>query len=58
MPLSSVPLQFLVNVTRSVSLCYERPVLVEPSPAAGSCVAIPEGYNYTARLTGYSEDNR
>ncbi len=56
MPLSSVPLQFLVNVTSSNRSCYERPFLVEPTPAAGSCIAIPVGNNYTARLTGYSDD--
>lgn len=57
-PLSSIPLQFIINVFTSNQPCSERPVLVPPTPANGSCITVPLGTNYITRLTAYSEDTR
>ena len=40
-PLSSVPLQFLVDVFYSNMDCAAAPVFVHPTRTEGSCVAVP-----------------
>ena len=40
-PLSSVPLQFLVLVFTSSAPCASRPEFVEPTRVDGSCVGVP-----------------
>ena len=57
-PMSSVPLQFLVNVFASNQPCSERPVLVSPTPPHGSCIAVPQGTTYSTDLIGYSLNSR
>ena len=57
-PMSSVPLQFLVNVSASNQSCSEIPVLVPPTPSHGSCIAVPLGTNYTTSLIAYSRFTR
>ena len=57
-PMSSVPLQFLVNVSDSNRPCSETPVLVLPTPLHGSCIAVPLGITYTTSLIAYSRFTR
>ena len=40
-PLSSVPLQFLILVFTSTSSCNRRPEFVAPTRVDGSCIGIP-----------------
>ena len=40
-PLSSVPLQFLIRVFSSTAPCTRRPELVEPTRVDGSCIGVP-----------------
>lgn len=58
--ISSVPLQFLVNVSRSSLSCNARPVFVPPTVADGTCIAIPPNTTYTGILVarGSGPDTR
>ena len=46
-PLSSVPLQFLILVFSSTAPCTRRPELVEPTRVDRSCIGVP--FNTTWR---------
>ncbi|XP_038062480.1 uncharacterized protein LOC119732968 [Patiria miniata] len=50
--MSKVPLQFLVNVYMSNinSACDDRPVLIAPSPAQGSCYGLAPGETFSAQI--------
>ena len=49
-PLSSIPLQFLVNVFKSNESCDERPDFTEETRAKASCIGIPHGGTYFDRI--------
>ena len=56
-PLSSIPLQFLLDVFSSPQMCTEgsRPTLVPgETPEDGSCIAVPFGSTYSALLVADS----
>ena len=53
-PLSSVALQFLINVTAFNRSCTQQPGFIDPTPPQGSCIAIPPGATFTAQLTATS----
>ena len=56
-PLSSVPIQFLVNVFSDSIPCNSvtRPELVPgETPTDGSCIPVPAGGTYRAGLVAYS----
>lgn len=54
-PLSSVPLQFLVDVMNSTSTsCAEQPMLVGETPTDGSCVPVELDTTYTANIIATS----
>jgi len=46
-PISSVPLQFLVNVSAAPVPCDARPMFVPPTERDGTCIAIPPNGTYT-----------
>ena len=49
-PLSSTPLQFLVNVFYSTASCSSVPEFVSPTREDGSRVAVPSGTTYHERI--------
>jgi hypothetical protein len=53
-PLSSIPLQFLVNVFDSSASCASRPQLVGVTPPDGSCYPVASGSTWTARIVAQS----
>ena len=53
-PISSVPLQFLVNVSYASVACDARPVFVPPTEDDGTCIAIPPNATYTGILVARS----
>ena len=53
-PISSVPLQFLVNVSAAPVPCDARPVFVPPTEDDGTCIAIPSNSIYTGILVARS----
>jgi len=54
-PISSVPLQFLVNVSSAPSIaCDARPTFVPPTEEDGTCIAIPPNTTYTGILVSRS----
>ena len=53
-PLSSIPLQFLVNVFSSSASCASRPELVGVTPPDGSCYPVASGSTWTARIVAQS----
>jgi len=53
-PISSVPLQFLVNVSHSSVACDARPIFVPPTADDGTCIAIPPNSTYTGILVARS----
>ena len=53
-PLSSIPLQFLVNVFDSSASCASRPELVGATPPDGSCYPVASGSTWTARIVAQS----
>ena len=53
-PISSVPLQFLVNVSNASIACDARPVFVPPTEDDGTCIAIPPNSTYTGILVARS----
>ena len=46
-PLSSIPVQFLVNVFTSSQPCSAQPVFVGSTVASGACIAVLSTYNDT-----------
>ena len=59
-PLSSIPLQFLINVFSSSRLCGtpDRPFLVAgETPADDSCIPVPFGTTYTAGIVASSNSS-
>ena len=48
--LSSIPLQFLVNVFKSNEPCDERPDFTKETRPKGSCIGIPPGGTYFDRI--------
>ena len=56
-PLSSVALQFLVQVVSSSQPCSRKPKFISPTPSSGSHITISPGGTFTAQLradSGYS----
>ena len=53
-PLSSVGLQFLVLVVDTERSCSANPSFISPTLPDGSCVAIPSGETFHARLVAVS----
>ena len=53
-PISSVPLQFLVNVSRASIACDARPLFVPPTEDDGTCIAIPPSSTYSGILVARS----
>jgi len=53
-PISSVPLQFLINVTDAPVACDARPQFVPPTEDDGTCIAIPPKSTYTGILVARS----
>ena len=53
-PLSSVPLQFLVNVYYTGSACASRPELVGSTVADGVCIGVPFGTTWSNRIIAQS----
>jgi len=53
-PMSSVPVQFLVNVSRASVACDARPVFVRPTEDDGACIAVPPNTTYTGVLAARS----
>ena len=49
-PLSKVPLQFLVQVFKSDSACANKPVFVRYSPADKACIGVPFNTTWTEDL--------
>ncbi|XP_048590560.1 uncharacterized protein LOC116611783 isoform X3 [Nematostella vectensis] len=47
LPLSSVPLQFLVKVFRSSEKCHRKPEFVDETRADRSCIGVPFNMQYT-----------
>lgn len=53
-PISSMPLQFLVNVSRTQIACDARPQFVPPTEDDGTCIAIPANATYVGLLVAQS----
>lgn len=56
-PLSSVPLQFLVNVFHSNDQCANNPEFVYPTPITGSCFGVPFNTTFFETLIAKSGSN-
>ncbi|XP_053399313.1 deleted in malignant brain tumors 1 protein-like [Mercenaria mercenaria] len=57
-PLSSIPVQFLVQVYQSSDSCAVRPELIDPSPQNGDCIVVRKNETFetsiTAHMGGYN----
>ncbi|XP_060556057.1 deleted in malignant brain tumors 1 protein-like isoform X2 [Ruditapes philippinarum] len=57
-PLSSIPVQFLVQVYRSHDSCSVKPALIDPSPHDGDCIVVRKNETFettiTAHIDGYN----
>jgi len=53
-PISSVPLQFLVDVMSSPIACDARPRFISPTEEDGTCIAIPPNTTYSGLLVARS----
>ncbi|XP_071964990.1 uncharacterized protein [Antedon mediterranea] len=53
-PLSTVPLQFLVNVFSNEGLCSSAPEFVDPTPKDGACIGIPANETYIQEIVAKS----
>ncbi len=53
-PLSSVPLQFIVSVFTSAGACTSRPEFVPPTRVDRSCIAVPFNTLYAERIIAQS----
>ncbi|XP_068209798.1 uncharacterized protein [Palaemon carinicauda] len=53
-PLSSISLQFVVEVYPSDQSCYDSPHFIHPTFLSGFCVAVPEGTIFSSRLISKS----
>ena len=53
-PMSSVPLQFVVNVFPSNDSCSSGPIFVPPTRADGSRVPLSVGLTFTDTITAES----
>ena len=53
-PLSSVALQFLVDVFSSSQSCSSQPQFISPTLMGGTCVAIPSGTTFTTQIIASS----
>lgn len=58
LPLSSVPVQFLVQVYRSGDSCTEKPQLVDPSPQDGDCIVVHQNETYEATIAASVESSK
>ena len=58
-PLSSVPLQFVVNVVSliyaSIPCVYLPPIFVSPTPLNGTCIPVLEGQTWNGTLLAQSQ---
>ena len=57
-PLSSVPLQFIVDVSDSDLPCSARPVFVQETPTDDTCIGIGRNDTYMTRLVAFSESSK
>ena len=57
-PLSSVPVQFLVEVVNSRHSCDDHLVFVGDTPANGTCIAIAVGQTLERRITARAPEGR
>ena len=53
-PLSSIPLQFLVNIYYTGSACANRPELVGSTVSDGLCIGVPFGTTWSNRIVAQS----
>ena len=53
-PLSSIPLQFLVNIYYTGNACASRPQLVGSTVADGLCIGVPFGTTWSNRIVAQS----
>lgn len=54
LPMSSVPVQFLIHVVESKSNCTQPPIFIDSRPAS-SCNSIPLGQIFSERFTAQSQ---
>ncbi|XP_053388610.1 uncharacterized protein LOC128551720 isoform X2 [Mercenaria mercenaria] len=50
-PLSSIPVQFLVQVYQSSDSCSVKPEIIDPSPIDGACIVVPVNETFESTIT-------
>ncbi|KAJ8031546.1 Neurogenic locus notch-like protein 1 [Holothuria leucospilota] len=55
-PLSSIPLQFLIYVFDGAAACNAKPTFVSPTPPGGSCILVQPGERASQRIVAAVSD--
>ena len=57
-PLSSVPLQFVVNISPSNVPCvYLPPIFIPPTPPNGTCIPVVRGQTWLGTIIAQGQSN-